>query len=258
MATTPTNLAGSWLIAKFKATTFFSLKPASATSSGGKSLLIPTPFAVKMALLDVALRTLGQSEGADFFPAIRDLHIAVRLPAKAIVNNTFIKILRPHKGGPKDVNGTGLLTPMGNTIAFREFVNYSDEVVLAFSSPSQALSAQILSNLVLQINYLGKRGSFIQWQGLPEEKAWSDATLREHGYTLLTETTATFDSRGLLQMVDDCGPSMTFDHANIYSGKNIRLGQERVLHHVVLPYRLVRSSKSYSYYERLDALDARD
>jgi hypothetical protein len=45
---------------------------------------------------------------------------------------------------------------------------------------------------------------------------------------------------------------LTFDHANIYSGKGIKLGKERILHHVVLPYRLVRSSKSYSYYERID------
>ncbi|HRV95730.1 MAG TPA: hypothetical protein P5526_26485 [Anaerolineae bacterium] len=45
---------------------------------------------------------------------------------------------------------------------------------------------------------------------------------------------------------------MTFDHTNIYSGKAIKLSRERILHHVVLPYRLVRSSKGYSYYERID------
>jgi hypothetical protein len=53
-------------------------------------------------------------------------------------------------------------------------------------------------------------------------------------------------------MLDDCGPKMTFEHADIYSGKRITLGKERVLHHVVLPYRLTRSSKSYSLYERID------
>jgi len=29
-----------------------------------------------------------------------------------------------------------------------------------------------------------------------------------------------------------------------------------VLHHVVLPYRLVRSSKSFSFYERISATDS--
>ena len=44
---------------------------------------------------------------------------------------------------------------------------------------------------------------------------------------------------------------MTLEHANIYSGKNIRLGIERVLHHIVLPYRQVRASRSYTLYERI-------
>jgi hypothetical protein len=251
MAATPNNLTQSWLIAKLTMITLFSLKPASSTSSGGKTLLVPTPFAIKMALLDATLRTLGQAEGERLFPTIRDLRVAVRLPHEAVVNNTFIKILRPHKSGPKDVNGTGLLTPMGNTIAFREFVNFGGEMSLAFSSSSDSLNRQLLTNLLLQVNYFGKRGGFIQWRDVPEEQAWSDKQMLEQEYVLLTEPTTTFDSRGLLQMLDDCGPNMTFDHANIYSGKNIKLGKERILHHVVLPYRLVRSSKSYSYYERI-------
>jgi hypothetical protein len=81
---------------------------------------------------------------------------------------------------------------------------------------------------------------------------WSDEALKANGYTLLTEPTTTFSVNGLLQMLDDCGPKMTFAHADIYSGKRIALGKERILHHVVLPYRLVRSSKGYSYYERID------
>jgi hypothetical protein len=253
MASMPeTTIVRSWVVAKFAATTLFSLKPASSTSSGGKSLLAPTPFALKMALLDAALRTLGRREGEVLFPAIRDLRIAVHLPTGAIVNNTFIKILRPHKEGAKDVNGTGLMTLMGNTIAFREFVNFGEVMGLAFSSSISALDDQSLARLLLQINYLGKRGGFIQWQSLPEKQEWSDEALRQNGYVVITESSQMFDSRGLLQMMDDCGPTMTFAHANIYSDKNIKLGKERILHHVVLPYRLMRSSKSYSYYERID------
>ena len=37
------------------------------------------------------------------------------------------------------------------------------------------------------------------------------------------------------------------------SGKRITLGKERVLRHVVLPYRLVSSSKGFSYYECIGA-----
>jgi hypothetical protein len=140
------------------------------------------------------------------------------------------------------------MTPMGNTIAFREFVNFGQAMGLAF----QGMSAEQLRPLLFQINYFGKRGGFFQLQDLPAEKMWSDEALKANGYTLLTEPTTTFSVNGLLQMLDDCGPKMTFAHADIYSGKRIALGKERILHHVVLPYRLVRSSKGYSYYERID------
>ena len=40
-----------WWITNFEPVTMFSLKAAAATSTGGKSLLLPTPFSFKMALL---------------------------------------------------------------------------------------------------------------------------------------------------------------------------------------------------------------
>jgi hypothetical protein len=242
------NNKKAWLVARFQPTAFFSLRPAGSTSSGGKSLLAPTPFAIKMALLDVALRTLGSVKGEELFPSLRDLEIAVRLPAQAVVNNTFVKIMRPHKGGVKETD-TGLTTPMGNTIAFREYITFQNDIFLAF----HGLVNEILSSLLWHINYFGKRGGFFQLQAEPEVYDWSAEEFKQSGYTLLTQPTTEFSVEGLLQMLDDCGPQMTFEHANIYSGKNIKLGKERILLHVVLPYRLVRSSKSYSYYERIES-----
>lgn len=243
--------SAQWLMVRYQSTTMFSLKPASATSSGGKTLLCPTPFALKMALLDVAIRTQGLERGAALFKTIRQLRIALKPPEQTVVNNSFTKILRPHKSGPKDANGTGLMTPMGSTIAFREYVSFYGEMGLAF----QGMPAAELTPLLLNVNYLGKRGGFLQLLAPPALKTWTDDELKTHHYTLLTESTTEFLVNGLLQMLDDCGPKMTFEHANIYSGKRINLGKERILHHVVLPYRLVRSSKSYSYYERMDERD---
>lgn len=242
-----TGAPKGWLVAIYRASSFFTLKPASSTSSGGKSLLAPTPFALKMGLLDVAIRLYGENNGALIFPAIRSLRIALRLPDQAVVNNTFVKIMRPHKGGTKDATGTGLETPMGNTIAFREYVSFHGEMKLAF----QGMPAEQLAPLLLNLNYLGKRGSFIQLQAPPEMQNWPDDNLKANGYTLLTESAHNFPVDGLLQMLDDCGAKMTFEQANIYSGKGIKLGKERILHHVVLPYRLVQSSKGYSYYQRI-------
>ncbi len=86
-----------WLVARYLPVAPFSLKPAAATSSGGKTLLAVTPYAVKMALLDVAIRTLGVTEGERLFPLLRDLSISLELPNDLVVMKGFSKIQRPLK-----------------------------------------------------------------------------------------------------------------------------------------------------------------
>jgi hypothetical protein len=51
--------------------------------------------------------------------------------------------------------------------------------------------------------------------------------------------------------MDDWGPQLTFEKVNIYSDEDIRLGRDRIREPVILPYRLVRSSRNFSYYERI-------
>jgi hypothetical protein len=234
-----------WLIADYQPVTLFSLKNSLATSSGGKSLLVPTPYALKMALLDAACRVWGVSNAEKAWTTLRDLAVAYRLPERVVVTNLFAKILKPRRAQPKP--GTAHAGPLGRTIAFREYVWVAGDFGIALGTGQNKTSD--LAELLLQINYLGKRGGFVQLvcpprasTDLPGEFVLLKAEGNEAG----------FDSRGLVQMLDDCGPDMTFEQANIYSSKRVRLGKERVLHHVVLPYRLTRSSRSYSLYERID------
>src|SRR6266700_2921378 len=84
-----------WIIAHYLSVAPFSLKPAIATSSGGKTLLVPTPYAIKMALLDCAIRTRGLAEGERLFPLLRDLAIAMKLPDDLVVMKGFSKSKRP-------------------------------------------------------------------------------------------------------------------------------------------------------------------
>jgi hypothetical protein len=237
-----------WLIAEYQPVGLFSLKHALATSSGGKSLLVPTPYAIKMALLDAACRLWGVSRAKAIWPTLRDLPVALRPPERVVVTNLFAKILKPRRSPARP--GTQHAGPLGKTIAFREYVWSEGDMGIALELVDKGRVSG-LTELLLQINYLGKRGGFVQLLRPPE-------TLDDLPTGLVrlnpTGTQGAFDSRGLLQMLDDCGPKMTFEHADIYSGKRVALGKERVLHHVVLPYHLVRSSKSYSLYERIETV----
>lgn len=238
-----------WTIVRYAPVALFSLKPAAATSSGGKTLICPTPFAIKMALLDAAIRVRGLEAGKWLWPAIRDLRLQIALPQKVVVINTFTKIVRLKKNGPSDDDGSGLITPLGSTIAYREYVSYGGEIGLAAQMGTADALPASLTALFAHVSYLGKRGSFIQLLAPPE--AHEDAQLDPARWNAITQEQASFSVGGTLQMLDDCAPQMTFEHADIYSSKRITLGKERILRHIVLPYRLARSSRGYSLYERI-------
>lgn len=239
----------NWLEVSYQPTTLFSLKPSWATSTGGKSLLLPTPYAFKMALLDVAIRTSGLQVGKSAWPWLRDLQISIALPRQMVVTNVFAKILRVKEIKSKASEKPKAIAkakaqgqwPYQKTIGYREYVYYPAPIQLAIGVAEAKHEAR-LTDWLMQINYLGKRGGFVQLMAPPLLRT-DDA-----GFISLTQRGGAVPTQGIIQQVDDCTPKMSFAHVNIYNKKR----PVRVVHHVVLPYRLVRSSKSYSLYERID------
>ncbi len=243
-----------WIVARYMPVAPFSLKPAAATSSGGKTLLTPTPYAIKMALLDVAIRTLGVSEGEQLFSSLRNLKVQIALPKDLLVFKSFSKSWRPVES--KEARQREKLAdriergqyPLYSTIAYREYVYYRDAFQLALTSPDEESLPVELPRLLTCINYFGKRGGFMQIMEPPRQKEH----LAEGLFTELTaEGLQQFHPDGTMQVLDDCGKTLTFQRANIYSSERITVGKERILRHIVLPYRLLRSSRSYSWYQRI-------
>lgn len=234
-----------WLISELEAVTLFSLKMSSATSSGGKTLLIPTPYAIKMALLDAACRMMGVEKAEAIWPVLRDLQVAIRPAEKVVVTNLFQKVLRPRRNpAGKGDQDSG---PFQKTIGYREYAHYVGSMGLGLGW-SEEENRNWLSELLVSINYFGKRGSFMQMLVFPQHEEQLPP-----GFVEVTIEQDSFLVNGTLQMLDDCSPSLTFGKANIYSGEKVKSGKDRVIRNVVLPYRLARSSKSFSLYERFSA-----
>lgn len=238
-----------WIIAEYEATSLFSLKPATATASGGRTLLVPTPFAIKMALLDVACRLEGVEIAKKHWTWLNRCIVALRGADDVVVNNTFIKVLKPRRNPASE--GSVDRGPLQRTISYREFA-YLDgtfEIALQVDDDNHA---ELLSHWLMHINYLGKRGGFIQIQHEPIETDDLD-------HEFIVVDGKAFDDgfvmNALLTQLDDTGEKTTFDHVDIYNSKRINLGKERILHHVALPYTLEKSSRHYSYYRRNDATD---
>lgn len=232
-----------WLIADYESVTLFSLKHSAATATGGKTLLIPTPYAVKMSLLDAACRTLGLTLAKQLWPQIRDLNVAVLPAQQAIVTNLFQKVLRPRRNEiPLDEPDAG---PFQKTIGYREYAHLSGSLGIAVGW-QEASPKEWLVNLLLNVSYLGKRGGFMQLQSMP--------SLSEElpvGFVVTTSAQEEFTLNGTLQVLDDCSPKLTFEQVDIYSEKNMRTGTDRILRHIVIPYRQVSSSRGYTLYQRL-------
>lgn len=229
-----------WYVATYLPVSLVSLKLATATSTGGKALLLPTPYALKMALLNVIIEDSGIDAAKAVWEVLRDARVAIRGPKWIAVNNTFTKILKPKKEKPEFDAETGLTRGMINTIAFREYVQWQGELQIAVHVASDDLPWR---RWLTQVSYIGKRGGFMQAIKMP-----SSVESLEEGFTELTSASTGFSLFGTMQIMDDCAPKLTFGQVNIYTDERV----SRVLRHVSVPYRLESSSRGYSLYCRLD------
>ena len=159
---TPTTSPHEWLVTTYQPVTMFSLRMTHATSKGGKTLVVPTPYVVKMALLDACFRRFPAAEALSrariVFDWIKPREIRFRPPKHCLVTNTFQKVLDWSRDGPD---------PFRQTIAYRELAFYGgDDLLVALAVDGlRADERQILIELFAHINSLGKRGGFVQFTG---------------------------------------------------------------------------------------------
>jgi hypothetical protein len=246
-----------WLIAEYHPAALFSLKIGVATSTGAKTLFLPTPFAIRTAFLDAAIRVRGVDVGEEIFDALKSLRLAARPPERVAVTNLFAKVLKPKRSDKKgeeaeDEEAEGAGT-MQRSIAFREYAHLDGALALAFEGELNALN--LIEALAPQVNYFGKRGSFFQlatvprWvDTLPDDfTRLGDGLSFENGKVMYGSSSAF--PLGVIQLMDDWGDELTFSKVNVYSGESIRIPKDRARRSVIFPYRLTRSSRGFSYYE---------
>jgi hypothetical protein len=218
-----------WIVADYEPVAAFSLRPSNTTSTGGKSLLVPTPYAIKMALLDRMIRVGGLDYGVARFPLVRDLTIWLGVPRAAAVNPTFQKVLRP--GG----------APWNETIAQREYVFHAGIMTVAFGLDEGDFAGDLM--LILPaINYFGRKGSFMQYVG---HQTQPDAPAHEGFVDLCREADAL--GFGFLQLMDNMRPNATFEEVSVFG--NPRSDGGRVSYNVILPYRLAYHGFNHTIYE---------
>ncbi len=214
----------------YNPTTLFSLKDSSSTNSGAKSLFLPSPYAIKMAILNQAITVGGDLEQLDKkksteFGYVREAKIMYYLQSGSsiCVNNSFVKILKP------DRNGDGF----AQTVAFREYIYLSHPIEIIFDVKDE-LAKTYLCKYLHRINYFGKRGCFFQFIEYSDNPIEPNVIPLESGNLI----------PGILQQYDDFG-KIEFDNVNSYSSTNTK----RESGILIFPLQQVSSSKSYTHYK---------
>lgn len=215
----------------YKPTTLFSLKSSNATNSGAKSLFLPSPYAIKMAVLNQAI-TVGDElknlikKKSNEFNYVRDAKIEYYIPGNSsfCVSNTFVKILKPAR------EGAGFI----QTVSFREYVHISNEIEIVLEVENNEAKL-FLQKYLHRINYFGKKGCFFQFV------EYSD----DPNQTNVREFNSDNFIPGLIEEYDDFDPKATFENVNNFSNKKAK----RMKRIMTLPLVNIASSKSFSYYK---------
>lgn len=217
--------------AVFQPTTLFSLKDSNSTNSGAKSLFLPSPYAIRMAILNQAITLSGvdfeTGKGKnEWFKIVRDADIEFFIKGNFCVNNCFVKILKPSRSRPGEVQ---------ETVSFREYIYISEPIEIIFTTQNVEQKV-FLQTYLHKINYFGKRGCFFQFIEYKEKPSISNVHYFDGNYL----------NAGTLQEYDDFNDKLTFEHVNNYGGKTSVKREKRIL---LLPLTRTNSSKSYTIYK---------
>lgn len=223
-----------WTIFRYRPTALFSLKTSRATSTVGRTLLIPTPYAIKMAFLDAGLRSGLLPNAEAFVAACRNMMVRVAAPEQACVTGTIQKIRQEPKKPSSEQSYI-------SNIALREVVFFEGTLLVAFESIRAAPEIPVIAPVV---NYFGKRGSFFQFEG-SEERAELDDT-----FAIPTNAPGPIASRCHLATLDDFGPESTFDALNSYSSTPMKRGRDRIWIESVVPLGVYNVGPGFVHYRR--------
>lgn len=239
---------GEWLILGYMPVSLFSLRMTHATSKGGKTLLVPTPYSFKMTLLDACFRAFennAEEKARQVFDLIKDAEIRFMPPSLCIVQNTFIKIRQEERDAPR-----GFFVP---TIAYREFCFFNNEA-LKVAVGIKGLSNEdgsLIELLGSHINCLGKRGSL--WQFI-ERRLYKGDLPEGFTFPMPKEYSQSPNFRWILHL-DDFGDALFksggFDRISTYGEGKIELGKHRILVPTVVPYKFRQSSRNFTQFERV-------
>ncbi|MCW5891119.1 MAG: hypothetical protein KIT14_11290 [bacterium] len=215
-------------------------------------MLVPTPYAVKCALIDAAYRTEGESAGRGLFALLKEAATAILPPPFLAVTNTFMRAQRRVReyGADDDAAADDEVPPeggpFGSTLIYREVCSFGGPFEIGLGFRGHAPPA--VRDVLWAINYLGRRGGFVQVTSVEHRT-------EPHPISVIVDPKgwkpSVLVAGDLVAPLDDLGPGATVDRIAPFSEEQARWNRDRIVHFRVLPLRHERSSHHFSLYRRV-------
>jgi len=272
---------GRWLVVEYRPTSLFSLKTSQATSSVGVSLVIPTPYVIKMAFVDAGFRTgLSDEECDHLLQSLVTVDVRIAPCSHAVVTNTFLKVRQESR--PPDWNKKKqteeqyraslvqklvtahpsfsadacrtyeidtlkrlISSTYDSTIAYRELAYLTGTWNLAFDlAYGDETTASRLVKLGPHVNYAGKRGSFIQFLRFFRLVDLGTRFTRP----LRGELQQVFPAKVHVRLLDDFGPEADLQTLSSFTSLKPERHKHRKFVETIIPAGLVNTGPGFSEY----------
>jgi hypothetical protein len=232
---------GRWLVAEFEPVSLFSLKVSSATSSVGRTLVIPTPYAIKMALIDAGFRAGLADEDCDtLLRALSRVEVRIAPSRSVVVTHTFVKVRQESRDSDP-------LRPYNSTIAYREvaYLNGSSHWAFDLASEDDTF-AERLVRLLPHVCYIGKRGSFVRFL----RRYRATALGLEFTQPVARQGRWSPPRRAHIVPLDDFGPDADLETLSSFTQKRPKRDRHRRFIETIVPVGIVNTGPGFTEYSR--------
>lgn len=230
---------GRWLLVEYRPTALFSLKMSQATSSVGKTLVVPTPYSIKMAFVDAAFRAgLSDAECDELLRSLARVEVRIAPPEAACVTHTFVKVRQESRDADP-------LRPYIASIAYREVVHHYGTWRWAFdlAAGDNTLAGRLVY-IAPHVVSIGKRGSFIQFVGFSRHMDLGP----EFTQPIQNRSSWVPPRRAHIMPLDDFGPEADLETLSSFTPKRPVRGKHRRFVETIIPLGLVNTGPGFSEY----------
>jgi hypothetical protein len=168
--------------------------------------------------------------------------VRIGVPAHACVTESIQRIRQETRVEDRKLDPS--LPPYRPNVALRQTVHFQGDLRIAFDRGTCAAAlAETLKRAAPAINYLGKRGSFVQYLESIELAVLDESFTRP-----VNEDTG--PAWGHRASLDDFGPGATFEALNSYSATNMKRGVHRKFVDTLVPLGVRNTGPGFWHYAR--------